>query len=404
MSTLKYWLWLTTRPGLQPGGSFRLLEHFGTPERAYFADPEEYALVEGLSSRARESLDDKSLDEADRILSDCERLGLRILTLGDGDYPDRLRQIDAPPTVLYIRGRVFPFDDEIAIGVVGSRQPSEYGKRMAGKLGLELARHGALVVSGIAQGLDSAAIRGALKGGGPAVSVLGCGIDVVYPRENRFLYEDVAAVGALISEYPPGTGVRGEHFPARNRILSGLCLGVAAVECRLQSGTMSTVRWALDQGRDVFAVPGNADAVMSEGPNRLIQEGAGLVTGGWEIVREYADRFPGRVKRPEALSPQAQEARLEAPPEPAAPEKAENPVDRSPKRDYIDLNDPALGLTDDQKDLLTALGERKLLADELVEQTQIPARRVLSALTMLQVQGMVAEHPGKRFESLVRTR
>jgi DNA processing protein len=144
---------------------------------------------------------------------------------------------------------------------------------MAGKVGLELARQGALLVSGIAQGLDAAAIRGALKGGGPVVSVLGGGVDVVYPRENRFLYEDVAAAGALISEYPPGTGIQAGHFPVRNRIISGLSLAVVAVECRWKSGTMRTVERALDQDRDVFAVPGPADGPMSEGTNLLIQRG-----------------------------------------------------------------------------------------------------------------------------------
>lgn len=402
MSTLKYWLWLATRPGLRTGGAFRVVEHFGTPEAVYFADPGEYDLLGKLPDRTRAGLMDKSLDEADQILSDCDRLGLRIVTVGDADYPDRLKQIADPPTVLYVRGRMFAFDEEIAIGVVGAREPSEYGKRMAGKMGLELARHGALVVSGIAQGLDTAALQGALKGNGPVASVLGCGIDVVYPRENRFLYEDVAAAGALVSEYPPGTEPRGENFPTRNRIISGLSLGVVAVECRLRSGTMRTVQHALDQDRDVFAVPGNADAAMSEGPNRLIQEGAGLVTCGWDVVREYADRYPGRVRHPEPLTQEAVEARLETSERPLPEAKAEKPVDKAPEREYIDLNDGKLGLTDDQKDLLSALGDKKLLSDDLVELTQIPARRVLSALTMLQVRGLVAEHPGKRFEANVK--
>ena len=226
MATLKYWLWLSTRKGVRPEQVGRLLEHFGTPERAYYADPEEYDLVEGLAPTARAALGDKSLERADAILGDCDRLGVRILTFGDADYPDRLKNIYDPPAVLYVKGRLPAFDEEIAVGVVGSRKPSPYGRWMAGKIGLELAEHGALVVSGIAQGLDSEALRGALRGGGAVVSVLGCGVDVHYPRENRWLYEDVAAHGALVSEYPPGTEAEGWHFPVRNRILSGLCLGV----------------------------------------------------------------------------------------------------------------------------------------------------------------------------------
>lgn len=404
MSTLKYWLWLTTRPGVQPDSAFRLVEHFGTPEAVYFADPAEYGLVERLPGKTSAGLLDKSLNEAEEILAQCDRLGLRILTLGDADYPDRLKNIDDPPVVLYVKGRLPAFDEEIVVGMVGARKASEYGKRMAGKLAFELTRRGGLVVSGMAEGIDGEAVRGALKAGGPVVSVIGGGVDVPYPYENRFLYQDVAAAGALISEYPPGTRHEGWHFPIRNRIISGLSLGVVAVECAERSGTLITVSRALDQNRDVFAVPGNADAPMSEGTNRLIREGALLVTGAEDILREYADRFPGRIKEPEPLSKAEVEARLEPvqPVKPvAAPEKS---VDKEPERAYIDINDPKIGLTDDQKDILAALGEKKLLADDLVEATQIPAKRVLSALTMLQVKGYVADGPGKRFEARVRVK
>lgn len=406
MATLKYWLWLTTRKGGRPEHAFQLLEHFGTPEGAYFADPGEYELLEGVSDRVRESLLDKNLDGAEGILADCERLGIRVLTVQDAEYPDRLKHIYDPPAVLYVKGKLFSFDEEVAIGVVGARSPTPYGVKMAGLLGLELARSGALVVSGIAQGLDTAALKGALKGGGPAVSVLGNGIDVCYPMENRFLYRDVAAAGALISEYPPGTDPTRYSFPQRNRILSGLSLGVVAVECtRERSGTMVTMSLALDQDRDVFAVPGNADAPMSEGPNDLIRRGAILAANGWDILREYADRFPGKIRVPEPLSAATQQARLaEEPPEKAVDKPAphKKSVDKEPDRAYIDLNPRKAGLTDDQIDLLAALGEKTLLADDLIEATQFPAKRVLTALTMLQLKGYVAEKPGKRFESKVR--
>lgn len=403
MATLKYWLWLSTRKGMRPEHKNRLLEQFGTPEAAYFADPGEYDLLEGLPQSAGETLLDKDLTAVETILASCERLGVRILTLGDADYPDRLKNIYDPPAVLYVKGRLPAFDEELAIAVVGSRKPSEYGRRMAARLGLELARGGALVVSGIAQGLDTEALKGALRGGGRVVSVLGCGIDVRYPRESQFLYEDVAAAGALISEYPPGTGPEGWHFPVRNRILSGLSLGVVAVECTLKSGTMSTVRQALDQDRDLFAVPGNADALLSEGPNWLIQQGAKLITGARDIFQEYAPYFPGK-SRPEApLSPEEEAARLSDLGQQTGPKREARPqetVDRETKQEYIDKS----GLTDDQTDILEALGGESLLAEELIEATGIPAKRVLSALTLLQVQGFVAEHPGKRFRALVRIR
>ncbi|MEG2097164.1 MAG: DNA-processing protein DprA [Pseudoflavonifractor sp.] len=401
MATLKYWLWLTGRRGLRGGDAFRVLEQFGTPEAAYFADPAEYE-ESGLNPRACAALQEKNLDEADRILADCDRLGIRVLTIQDAEYPERLANIYDPPCVLYVKGKVFAFDEEVAIGVVGSREPSEYGKRMAGKLGGELARSGALVVSGIAQGLDTAALRGALAAGGPAVSVLGGGIDVIYPRENTYLYQDIAAVGALISEYPPGTENEGWHFPVRNRILSGLSVGVVAVEAAARSGTLITARLALDQSREVFAFPGPADAPMSRGTNLLINRGeAKLVTCGWDLLCEYVDRFPGKLTRPKGL--------VEEPPEPMQdtkkakpePEPAEKPVDKAEKRAYITLQACQAEFTDDERDILLALAKGPLRSDDLVEAVQIPARRVLSALTMLQVRGHVKELSGKRFESNV---
>ena len=404
MSGLKYWLWLTTRQGLDARSVLTVLDYFVTPERAYYADREEYDQLP-IPPRARIGLYSKELDTADRILGDCQRLSLRIMTLRDGDYPERLRQISAPPTVLYIRGKLFDFDEESAIAVVGSRKPSQYGEMAAAKLGLELAAGGALVLSGIAEGLDTCALKGALKAGGPVVSVLGGGIDVPYPAVNRYLYEDVAAAGALISEYPPGTEHKGFHFPRRNRILSGLSLGVLAVECKLHSGTMSTVRHAMDQDRDIFAIPGAINAPMSEGTNWLIQQGAKLVTRGEDILEEYRDRFPGRLGRREPLSPQAEQQRLEdmEREETALPVKQETPVqEERPALERVSKAEQAGRFTDDQLAILRALGEESRSAEELVEQTGIPARRILSALTMLQVERAVEEGAGRRFSTLLR--
>lgn len=405
MATLKYWLWLATRRPLRPTDAFRLLEQFGTPEALYFADRGEYELS-GVSAQCRASLEDKNLDCAERILADCERLGVRVLTLQDAGYPERLRQIYDPPCVLYVKGRLFAFDEEVAVGVVGSRNPSEYGKHMAGRLGLDLARSGALVVSGIAQGLDAAALRGALSGGGSVVSVLGGGVDVIYPPQHRWLYEDVAAAGALISEYPPGAGIEGWHFPVRNRIISGLSVGVAVVEAAERSGALITARAALDQDREVFAFPGPADAPMSRGTNRLIQRGeAKLILSAWDILSEFETRFPGRLGRPEPLSKEAEAQRLEAGMEekepPAVPSGAGKTVDKEKERAYITLKDQPELFTDDERDILLALGESSMRTDDLVEAVQIPARRVSSALTMLQLRGYVEELSGRRFESTV---
>ena len=406
MSALKYWIWLAGRRGLGAAGALTVLDYFVTPERAYYADREEYDMLP-LHPSQRRDLEDKSLDRAERILGDCERLGLRIMTFQDADYPQRLRALADPPAVLYIRGRTFHFDEEAAIGVVGARSPSTYGEKWAERFGLELASGGALVVSGIAEGVDCCAIKGALKAGGPVVSVLAGGIDVPYPAKHRYLYEDVAAAGALISEYPPGTLNQGHHFPWRNRILSGLCLGVLAVECRPFGGTMSTARHALDQDRDLFAVPGALDAPMSEGTNLLIQQGAKLVTCGRDILEEYWDRFPEKLKSSAPLTPEAARERLEdlrqqqkerPAPKSQAPQAAPDPA---PAREIVPREEQKRRFTDDQLALLAALSGETRATDQLVELTQIPARRVLSALTMLQIQGVVEEHPGKRFSALV---
>ena len=287
-------------------------------------------------------------------------------------------------------------DQEAAVALVRARQASSYGIMAAGRLGLDLARQGALVVSGMAQGVDAAALRGALQGGGRVVSVLGSGIDVIYPAGHGDLYEDVAAAGALLSEYPPGTPPAGPHFPVRNRLIAGLSLGVLVVEGSQTSGALITARWALEQGRDVFAVPGGIDAPLSQGPNGLIRRGeAKLIQDAWDVVEEYAALYPDKLHPKTPLAPGAARARLEGreSPPPAPPQQKE----LAPARLVVDLGKDPEALTDDQAALLRALQARgEQSADDLVEATGIPARRVLSALTLLQVRQWVAE-AGRRF-------
>ena len=408
MSSLKYWLWLTSRKHMDSLSALTVLDHFLTPERAYYADGEDYESLP-IRPQLKQTLLDKELDTAERILEQCEILGLRIMTFQDADYPVRLRQIADPPAVLYVRGKVFHFDEETAIGVVGAREPTVYGMQCAERFGYELTAGGALVVSGIAEGIDSCAIRGALKAGGPVVSVLAGGVDVPFPRENRYLYEDVAAAGALMSEYPPGTPHKGHHFRPRNRILSGLSLGVLAVECREQSGTMLTVNHALEQDRDVFAVPGPIlGAPMSEGPNKLIRQGARLVTCAADILEDYWGRYPLKLSRSAPLTPEAAEERLEdlrraqQERQKAKEEPAAQPAPKTPKREVVPAEEQKTRFTDDELAVLSALGDKTRTADELVELTQLPARRVLSTLTMLQIAQAVEEHSGRRFSALVK--
>lgn len=388
---LKYWLWLTELAGLTNQTRLALLRHFPSPEDVYYADPEEVLLTEGITRRQAEFLKNKDLSAADRILAECQRLNIRILTLQDAAYPGRLKNIYDPPCLLYVQGRLPVFDEEVAVAVVGTRDCTPYGIMCAEKLGYGLTRGGAVVVTGLARGIDSAATRGALRAGGVTVAVVGNGLDVQYPPESRYLYEDVAAAGAILSEYPPGTEPFGWHFPVRNRILSGLSVATLVVEAPARSGALITAETALEQGRDVFAVPGPIDAPISVGCNRLIRDGGGLAAEAWDILREYEARFPDKLRRegarhqPAVLGYQARQ-KTEAKPVPPS----------------VSLSHNDLSLTDDQIALLKAIpAEEPMLVDDLIELTDIPTRRVLSALTVLEIEHLVTQHSGKRYTRAV---
>ena len=394
MAGLKYWVWLSEVKGLTNRSKLLLLDYFGTPENVYYADEDEYRLVEGIEPRQIALLAEKSLENADRILGACSRLGLRLLTMQDADYPMRLRNIFEPPCLLYVKGQLPVIDEEVAVAMVGTRKASPYGIEAAEKIAYGLCKQGAVVISGAAAGVDSASHRGALRAGGKTIAVLGNGLDIVYPAENEWLYRDIAASGALISEYPPGTAAEAWHFPVRNRIISGLCLATVVVEAPLErSGALITANTALEQGRDVFAVPGPIDASASRGCNRLIADGAGLVSESWDILREYQAMYPHkilgeRVELPHALGYQARTEQAEA-------KAAETPAEAE-ALPALDLTGDH-GLTDDQMKLLRELAQGEKQVDDLIELTQIPARRVLSALTMLELDGYVAQSGGKRF-------
>ena len=390
MSALKYWLWLTNLPGLPNQTRLALLQRFGDPEQIYYADQDQLALTEGMTRDGLTALEDRSLAAADRILADCQRLDLRILTLQDADYPGRLKNIYDPPCLLYVKGRLPLFDEEAAVAVVGTRSCTPYGLTAAEKLGYGLTKGGALVVSGLAKGVDAAATRGALRAGGVTAAVVGNGLDIPYPHENQYLYEDVAAAGVLLSEYPPGTRPAGRNFPMRNRILSGLCLAALVVEAPLKSGALITAEAALEQGRDVFAVPGPIDAPASQGCNRLIRDGAGLVSEAWDILREYEGRFPEKLRaEPSRQEPQilGHQPLAEEPARPALP--------------TLRLSQSPVTLSDDQIALLRILTEEPQFVDDLIETSGLPTRRVLSALTVLEMDELVTQHPGKRYTRAV---
>ena len=386
---LKYWVWLSELKGLRNQTRLALLRRFGDPESIFYADADELLLTDGVERSQLKLLENHDLAPADRILADCQRLDIRLLTLSDAAYPGRLKNIYDPPALLYCKGRLPLLDDLLCVAVVGTRDCTPYGVACAEKLGFGLASGGAAVVSGLAKGIDAAAIRGALRAGGVTVGVVGNGLDVYYPYESRYLYEDVASAGILLSEYPPGTEPASGHFPVRNRIISGLSLAALVVEAPEKSGALITAATALEQGRDVFAVPGPIDAPASVGCNCLIRDGAGLVSDASDILREYEGRFVLNLKesreQPETLGYQA---RMAPEPKPVAP--------------TLSLQHSDAELTDDQIAVLKALSDTEpMQVDDLTELVEIPTRRVLSALTVLEIDQYVAQHPGKRYTRTV---
>lgn len=389
MAALKYWLWLTNLPGLSNRSCWQLLEHFDSPEEVYYADEGHLRLVDGLSEEQRQRLQDKSLHRAEEILAQCAAKEIFIVTVQDAAYPHRLRSIYDAPVLLYGKGAMPLFDEEAAVAVVGTRKCSPYGIHAAEELGYQLAKQGALLVSGMADGIDAAAMKGALRAGGFVAAILGGGVDVIYPYANRRLYEDVAATGVLLSEYPPGTPAEAWHFPVRNRIISGLSLAAVVVEAPARSGALITARTAMEQGRDVFAVPGPIDSPLSRGCNELIRDGAGLVMDGWDVLAGYQSRFPHRLHTDKGRLPRQTVEVVDEPETEAVP---------LPTLPVLDLRRNKEGLTDDQIRIIRVLDTREgKLSDEVAEETGLPMRRVLSALTVLEIDGYAQQSSPRYF-------
>jgi len=383
--------------------ALQLLRHFDTPERVYLAGVDEYREIDDIKSGDISKLSIKNIETANKILASCGELGYRVVTLQDAEYPDRLRNIYDPPITFYVRGTLPVIDDEAVVAIVGTRDCTPYGIKAAENIGFCLARHGLIVVTGLARGIDTAAARGALQGGGRVLGVIGSGLDIVYPPENKALFDDVARLGAVISEYPPGAPAAASHFPARNRILSGLSLGVAVIEAPIRSGALITASRALEQGRDVFALPGNVDARSSEGSNRLLREGAIPLLTGDDIVDEYAELFPEKI----SLDAQRQTAPLDrgntqryiktqlVPV--SRDSNKEKEIDNTSKVDYIDIDKLLGSLSGDEKTVVKMIGEGSANTDDIIVSSGLSAQQVLTALTMLEIKGYIVRGSGKSY-------
>ena len=369
---LLYWLWLASLPHISNREKLRLLEHYDSAENCYLAQ----TAPEGLSEEGRAAFANKDLTLAETILAKCARKKIRILTWADAAYPNRLKHIPDPPPVLYYRGMLPDFDQEVAIGIVGTRKATAYGLNTARQLGGEIAACGALVVSGMAAGIDAVATQAALQQGRPAVAVLGCGVDVIYPTSNRKLYETLDQQGCILSEFPPEEKPDRWNFPKRNRIISGLSCGVLVVEAPAKSGALITARQAMEQGRDVFAVPGNIGVAACEGSNALIKDGAAVVTCGWDVLEEYSHIYPGKLEKKAAAQPVSDKIS----------------VDKPAAQPYIDP-EISRDLDDTERTLLEHLTGKQLM-DELIADAALDPGEALAALTLLEVKGLICTLPG----------
>lgn len=354
-----YWLgWQCLMPG-QGKKLWSLLKHFGSPRAAWSASTKELAGAPGVGEEGPEGLA-RRRSELDPVKED-EKLryaGVNFICHDDPGYPENLLQVFDPPPVVFIKGSLVS-PDKLSVAVVGSRKPSPYGLLVAEKLAKDLAALGITVVSGMARGIDTAGHKGALAGSGRTVAVLGCGPDVVYPRENVKLMDKIVDNGAVISEYPLGTPPEPWHFPARNRIISGLSLGTVVVEAAEKSGALITADFALEQGRDVMAVPGNVVSPLSRGPHKLIRQGARLVEGAGDIIDEMGLE------------------RLFPIPEESAGRTAKMSVE--------------------EESVYRLLSLEPVTLDELIDRTGFPPQKVMAALMYLEIKGLTRQMPGKLY-------
>ena len=295
---LEYWLWYAERK-IASNQKRWLLEHFRDPEDLYGAEPRILQQLEGMTEEICEALMDKDLTRARLLVRHCARAHIQVLTFTDERYPERLRSLHDAPVVLYYQGVLPDWNNVPVIGIVGTRQSTSYGNQLASDMSAQIAASGGMVVSGGAKGIDTIALESALSAGGVTVAVLAGGLDKYYPASNTPLFRRMCNTGCLITEYPPGTPSASWNFPVRNRIISGISNGLLVVEAPAKSGALISARHALEQGRDVFSVPGSVTMPTCEGTNALLREGARAVLSGWDVMKEYETLYPHCVCRQE---------------------------------------------------------------------------------------------------------
>lgn len=367
---LRYWFALKFVDGVGNLHFRTLVDALGSPRSVFGASLERLEAIQGIKKKTAQSIKGfRDWKRADREAELLKRTGVSVLTYQDRDYPGLLLNIYDFPPLLYVRGEIR--ESDINVAVVGSRAASTYGKFIAERLARDLAYGGATIVSGLARGIDAAAHRGALSARGRTIAVLGCGIDVTYPAENEELYRKIPQCGAIVTEFPFGTPPKGSNFPARNRIISGLSLGVVIIEASEKSGSLITASMALEQGREVFAVPGVIDAPGSRGTHKLLKQGAKLVESANDVLEEIGPqvRFAAGAEKPAE--------RQESPQQPQKPE-----MER---------------LTDNEQALVRVLSKDPVDVDTIIARSGFSAGETLGLLTGLELSGRIEQLPGKMF-------
>ena len=390
-----YWIWFAELHGISLFAKRQLLETFHDPEELYRAEGKK------LPEELAEALGQKDLTDANRIWQQCREKNICLLTYWDAAYPERLRNIEDPPVVLYYKGTLPNWQAQPVIGVVGTRKASPYGLQTAHLLSSQIAACGGLVVSGVATGIDAISMEGALDAGKPTVGVLGGGVDVVYPAKNRDLYRRTEETGCLISQYPPGHRPYPWNFLERNRIISGISDGLMVVEAPEISGALNTARHAVSQGRDLFVVPGNLGVDTCAGSNLLLQEGAYAALSGWDVVKHYAPLYPGAVEnRPVTLQKNLSKvAQRQVMPEKGEKKKADtsqNVIDNLDKSTYSVINKRPSNLSDQENGVFALLSETPQLIDSILDASDLPSGTVQSILTRLAIKGLVTQYPDGR--------
>jgi DNA processing protein len=370
---LKYWLALKSIEGIGPEFIQALLLRFSPLSAVFKASRAAVESIPGIKKKtAAAILSFKEWDKISRQLDALEKAGIQVITFCDDLYPAGLRNIYGSPPFLYVLGSLQK--EDINLAIVGSRQASTYGRYTTERFSRELAQKGVTIVSGMARGIDTCSHRGALSAGGRTIAVLGSGPDVVYPPENKKLFSAICQNGAVISEYPPGTEPLPYHFPARNRIISGMSYGVLVVEAGEKSGSLITARLALEQGREVFAIPGSIDSPASRGTNSLIKQGAKLIENVDDIIEDIVPQ----------LEPKAS-GQIKAASFPPSAFAAKQ------------LNASFDGPNAAQKDIAEIIAQGKAHADDIISAVGLPAQEVLSKLMTLELQGIIARQPGNYY-------